>query len=230
LIIVGDAIVLKIERTIKPMKNTISPKRIQNFVASSLAIAVFTTSSMVALATPERALMGELTVTGSAVTVNGERATSGRSISSSTVITTADDSSAVINLGTTGRIELAPNSSLSLNFDEKTISGSINEGNVKVSSAPGVEVKVATKEGEITNESSELNVFAVDAAGKAVTESGKLYMNNGRTVVQTGTQQTPDDEVSSAVPVGILIGAVAASVIYIVTRDEEDLQVVSPIR
>jgi hypothetical protein len=217
------------------MKNTIYPKRIQNFVASSLAIAVFTTTSMVALATPERALMGELTVTGSAVTVNGERAASGRSISSSTVIATSDDSSAVINLGTTGRIELAPNSSLNLNFDEKTISGSINEGNVKVSSAPGVEVKVATKEGEITNESSELNVFAVDAAGKAVTESGTLYLNNGESVVQTGGQQTggqqtPDDDASSIVPVGILVGAVAASIIYLATRDDENLQVVSPIR
>lgn len=215
------------------MKNTIYPKRIKNFIASSLAIAVFTTSSMVALATPDNQLMGELTINGeSIVTVNGERATSGRSISSSTVIATSADSTAVINLGKAGRIELAPNSSLILNFDEKTISGSINEGNLKVASAPGVEVKLATKAGEIFNEASEANLFSVDTTGKAVAENGKLFLNNGTTVQQTGGQTT-DDEISAGeafIPVAILLGAVAASVIYVMTKDDDELRVVSPLR
>jgi hypothetical protein len=212
----------------KPMKNIIYPQRIRNFVATGLAIAVFTTSSMVALATSDRQLMGELTVTGaSTVSVNGERAATGRSISSSSVVATSADSSAVINLGKIGRIELAPNSSLSLNFDEKTISGSINEGSVKVSSAPGVEVKLATKAGEITNEASLLNVFSVDTAGKVVTESGQ--QTGGQ---QTGGQTTGDITDSEAfIPVAILLGAVAVTVVYLATtEDDENLTVVSPVR
>jgi hypothetical protein len=210
------------------MKNIIYPQRIRNFVASSLAIAIFTTSSMVALGTPDRPLMGELTITGtSGVSVNGERAASGRSISSSSVVATLADSSAVINLGKIGRIELAPNSSLSLNFDEKTISGSINDGSVKVSSAPGVEVKLATKAGEITNEASQLNVFSVDTAGKIVTESGQ----------QTGGQQTggqTSDDITdheAFIPVAILLGVAAVTIVYLATTQEDDeLTVVSAVR
>lgn len=213
------------------MKNIIYPKRIRSFVASSLAIAIFTTSSMVALATPDRRLMGELTVTGaSGVSVNGERAVSGRSISSSSVVATSADSSAVINLGKTGRIELAPNSSLSLNFDEKTISGSINEGDVKISSAPGVAVKFAAKNGEITNEASELNVFSVDSAGKVIAENGTLYLNNGETVTQTGGQTTDDDNKAAVyIPVAILVGAVAAVVIFAAASGDDDSTPISVI-
>lgn len=211
------------------MKNIIYPQRIRNFVATGLAIAVFTTSSMIASATPDRQLMGELTITGaSAVSVNGERAATGRSISSSSVVATSADSSAVINLGKIGRIELAPNSSLSLNFDEKTISGSINDGSVKVSSAPGVEVKLATKAGEITNEASELNVFSVDTAGKIVTESGQ--QTGGQ---QTGGKQTTGDITDSDafIPVVILLGAVAVTVAYLATTgDDDELKVVSAVR
>ncbi|HEX8197871.1 MAG TPA: hypothetical protein VF571_16895 [Pyrinomonadaceae bacterium] len=210
------------------MKNNIYPQRIRNFVATGLAIAVLTTSSMVALATPDRQLMGELTVTGaSAASVNGERAATGRSISSSSVVATSAETTAIINLGKIGRIELAPNSSLSLNFDEKTISGSINDGSVKVSSAPGVEVKLATKAGEITNEASQLNVFSVDTAGKVVTESGQ----------QTGGQQTggqTNDDITdheAFIPVAILLGAVAVTVVYLATtEDDENLTVVSAVR
>jgi hypothetical protein len=222
------------------MKTIIYPNCTRNIVASSLAIALFITSSLVALATPDRALMGELTVTGfstdgtsPSVTVNGERATSGRSISTSSVIATPDNSSAVINLGKTGRIELAPNSSVTLNFDEKTISGSINEGNVKVSSAPGVEVKVATEAGEITNETSKLNVFAFDAAtGNTTAENGTLYLNNGKTLTTLqGQDTTTDDDGGSVwVPVAIIGGAVAATIIYIATRDDDELNFISPIR
>ncbi|MDQ4122526.1 MAG: hypothetical protein M3209_13900 [Acidobacteriota bacterium] len=218
------------------MKNVFCPKGIRNFVASSLAVAIFTTSLMVALAAPNRPLMGELTFAGaSGVTVNGERAAAGRSISSSSIIATSSDSSAIINLGATGRIELAPNSSLSLNFDEKTISGSINDGNIKISSAPGVEVKLAAKNGEITNEASELNVFSVDNSGEITAENGTLYLNNGETVTQVDGQQTggqtPDDNAAAVyLPVAILAGAVATIIIIAATQGGDDNQTVSPIR
>jgi hypothetical protein len=139
----------------------------------------------------------------------------------------------VINLGNTGRIELAPNSSVTLNFDEKTISGSINDGNVKVSSAPGVEVKVATKAGEITNEASKLNVFAFDAAtGNTPAENGTLYLNNGKTsTTLQGQDTTTDDDGGSVwVPVAIIGGAVAVTLVYLATRDDDELNFISPIR
>lgn len=218
------------------MKNSIFLKRIHNLVASALAITIFTTSSIAAAAAPA-VLMGELTIEGaSGVSVNGERAASGRSISSSSVVATSTDSSAVINLGKTGKIELSPNSSINLNFDEKTISGSINEGNVKVSTAPGVAVKFAAKTGELTNEASELNVFSVEANGKIVAETGTLFLNNGETVTQVGGQQTggqtKDDEMKAVyLPIALIAGAVVTIVIIAAAAGGDDEpSVVSPIR
>lgn len=222
------------------MKTVIYPNLIKNFIATSLAIAVFITSSMVALATPGNQLMGELIVTGTSATgdiasvsVNGERATSGRSITSSTTVTTPADSSAVINLGKAGRIEIAPNSSLNLNFTENTISAALNDGQVKVSSAAGVATKLATKNGVVTNDAARTSVFAVDTNANTLNaENGVVFLNNEAGVTKVG-KQDDDNDGSSAdvyVPLAILAGAVGASLIYVFTRDDDNLTVVSPSR
>ena len=74
-------------------------------------VAILATYSMVALASDGKTA-GEIVVTGnsagdaSAVTVNGEPVKSGRTIFSSSTISTPEGSGAIINLGKTGRIEL----------------------------------------------------------------------------------------------------------------------------
>jgi hypothetical protein len=115
-----------------------------------LMVAVLATYSMVALAGTDR-IAGELTVTGSgmngetpSVTVNGETARSGRSIFSSSIITTPANASAVINLGKIGIIELAPNTSFSVSFNDKSVSGELTAGKLTVlGAANAVSVKTA---------------------------------------------------------------------------------------
>src|SRR3982750_3042719 len=90
-------------------------------LTSGLMVAILATYSMVALASPGN-VVGELTINGTGsntpnVTVNGETARSGRSIFSSSVISTPENASAVVNLGRLGVIELAPNSTFAISFD-----------------------------------------------------------------------------------------------------------------
>jgi hypothetical protein len=106
---------------------------------------------MVALAGTDR-LAGELTVTGNgingeapSVTVNGEAARSGRSIFSSSVIATPSNAGAVINLGKNGIIELAPNTTFAVSFDDKAISGDLTSGKLTVlGTSSSVNVKTST--------------------------------------------------------------------------------------
>jgi hypothetical protein len=128
---------------------------------------------MVALANSGR-IAGELTVSGRningeapAVMVNGEAANSGRSIFPSSTITTPDNTSAVISLGKAGQIELAPNSSLNLTFDDKTVNGELTSGQLTVLGSLGT-VNIRTADGNTTTlKSGEV----IMASGKAQTTS-----------------------------------------------------------
>jgi hypothetical protein len=114
---------------------------IQKALSMCLVVATIATYSMVVLANSER-IAGELLVSGKTVNgqdpfvkVNGQAAQSGRSIFSDSTIATPENASAVINLGKAGKIELAPNSIMSLKFNEKGISGDLANGRVTVLNA-----------------------------------------------------------------------------------------------
>jgi len=63
---------------------------------------------------------------------------------SSSVISTPENASAIINLGTIGKIELAPNTTADLSFSEKGISTNLMDGRVSVlSSSSDVTVNIA---------------------------------------------------------------------------------------
>ncbi|MEP7213279.1 MAG: hypothetical protein ABI791_09405 [Acidobacteriota bacterium] len=89
---------------------------------------------------------GELTVAGNGVLVNGESAQSGRSIFSSSTVTTPESAGAVVGFGKLGQIEIAPNSSVSLSFDEKGINGNLTSGKITVLGAANA-VNVTTLNG-----------------------------------------------------------------------------------
>lgn len=98
-------------------------------------VAVIATYSMVALAANGKA-SGELYFNGTdAVVVNGEAATSGRTIFSSSSITTPEGTSATLNLGKAGQIAVAPNSNLQINFDNGNVDVALSNGSVTVVSA-----------------------------------------------------------------------------------------------
>ena len=67
--------------------------------------------------------------------MNGEPAKSGRTIFSSSTISTPEDAGAIVNLGKAGRIELAPNTIFSVTFDDRSASGDLTAGSVSVLNA-----------------------------------------------------------------------------------------------
>lgn len=185
---------------------------LRNITAAGLAMMIFTTSSMIALAgTENKSLMGEITVSGQntngsapSVLLNGESAFTGRTFFSNGTITTPDAVTSTVKLGKLGYVTLSPNTTLTLSFDEKTISGTLSAGRAKVYNAEGVDVKIQN-----------LTAASVVPVSKAQDDDDD------------------DDGVfgNSAVgPVLVFAGIVAAAVILVVVNDDDDDLVVSPVR
>ena len=141
---------------------------IRKALSMCLCVAILATYSMAALASPGKAA-GELAVSGKTVNgdapfvfVNNEVARSGRSVFSGSTITTSESTNAVINLSKLGKIELGPNTVLTLTFDDKGILGDLTSGTVSVlGTAENVNIKT-------------LNGKTVQlAAGQSVSASGR---------------------------------------------------------
>ena len=134
-----------------------------------MMVALVATYSMVALANTGKAV-GELIVTGNNsgaeapfVIVNGEAAKSGRTIFSSSTISTPDESGAIVSLGKAGKIELAPKTTLTLSFDSTSINGELSSGSITVlNAAQSVNIKTSTGE-----------TFVLNAGERASAETGK---------------------------------------------------------
>lgn len=144
-----------------------------------LMVALVTTCSMVALAVDGKA-SGEIVVTGNStsetavVTVNGEPVKSGRTIFSSSTITTPEGTGAIINLGKAGRIELAPNTTFALSFDDAAINGSLSTGSITVLNAVR-SVGVKTMSGEVV----QLNAGETASANSAATAAAAAANSGG---------------------------------------------------
>ena len=178
---------------------------IRKALSLCLCVAILATYSMVALAGPGKAA-GELTVTGKNVNgeapfvfVNGEAAKSGRSVFSGSVIATSDSNGAVMNLGRFGRIELAPSTTLSLNFDEKGIFGDLSSGKVSVLGATE-EVMIKTLDGHTVKL----------AAGQSVLASGKA---------QDDDDDDDDDDGAAWWIWAAVFGGAAAGLLYTALND-----------
>src|SRR5215203_4930919 len=208
-------------------------------ISLALAIAILCTYSMVGLAqTGQTGPTGDLSVVGE-VSVNGTSAISGATVFSDSTITTAQNSSAVVSLGKLGRVELMPNSSLKLSFNETGVTGMLDSGRVRVSSSSGISATVSTKDGAAVADNRQTNVFMVDVeCGNTVvsTQSGKVELRAGNSVKQiaAGGQDTPGTRctrfqqpemrgLSSGALAALLLaagGAVAAAIIA-ATQDND---------
>lgn len=194
---------------------------IRKALSMCLVVATIATYSMVALAGSER-VAGELSVSGKIVNgetpfvkVNGEAAQSGRSIFSSSTIATPENASATVNIGRVGKIELAPNTTLALSFDERGINGDLLAGRVTV-----------------LNSSDTVNIKMLDGT---ITK-----LNVGNSAVATGKIQDDDDsdnDGGSAVLIwAVILGGAAVGIILATTTDNNRIAVggntivVSPIR
>lgn len=122
---------------------------LKNIAAFCLMVTVFVSTSMIAFAKSGASIAGEIIVSGNningiepSVMLNGERAFSGRTFFNAGEITTTENATATVKLGKLGYLNLAPNSVLSLSFNENTISGRLTAGDVKVFNSEGVVVNI----------------------------------------------------------------------------------------
>ena len=135
-------------------------KMIRKSTSLFTAVAVLCVSSMVALAAPKD-MTGEITVTGQ-VTVNGQPAVSNSTIVSGSSIVTGSNSSAIVSLGKTGRVEIMNDSTVTLNFADSSITGSIDAGQVRVMNSAGVAATFTTKNSTIIADAGQANTFSIN--------------------------------------------------------------------
>ncbi len=182
---------------------------VRTIASLCLIMTVLVSSSMVALANSVKPV-GELIVGGSsdkAVTVNGEPATTGRTIFAASTITTPDGMTAILDLGKGGKIELAPGTTYNLNADG-TLSGELTAGSAKVLNSTG-SVGVKTLTGEVVS----LN------AGETVTA-------NSATAKKNTANYAGNDTVLFA----IIFGAAAAALLLFFVLDDDEETQTSPVR
>ena len=150
------------------------------------AMAILCVYSMVALAAPKD-VTAEIIVTGS-VSVNGQAAVSNSTIVSGSTIVTASNSSAIINLGKNGRIEVLDDSSLNLKFTDNSITGMLSTGKIRVTNAAGISTTFTTANATVIADSGQSNTFSVDvgcgdgakcAQTLVETVSGLVTLRNG---------------------------------------------------
>ncbi len=156
---------------------------IRKAVSACVLFAVFMATSMVTLAGPGR-IAAELTVSGKAfdgeapmVMVNGEASKSGRSVFSSSTVSTPEDAVAQLGIGKAGRIELDSNSSVNLIFDDSSIEAELTSGRLTVLGSLGT-VKVRTTDGKSTtlNAGESINASGEAQGGRQGRSKDKLWI------------------------------------------------------
>jgi hypothetical protein len=207
-------------------------------LAASLAVAVLSVYSMVALASPgAKAPSGELTVLGD-VTVNGQKVISGGTFFSNSVIATGAKSNATVSISKLGRVELSPNSSLRLTFADKSIMGVLDAGSAHVSTLAGVTVNLTTKDGAVVVDGSRATSFTVNVArGNTVlaTLAGLAELRTGGSVKQVAAgesamagmpnpQAGSDDDGLTGGEMAVLllaVGGAVAAIIWAATHNND---------
>ncbi len=162
----------------------ISNKLRRSPIALGLAAAVLSMYSMVGLASPNQDVQkqsGELTASGS-VTVDGAKAISGATIFSDSTISTAEKSSAIVTLANVGRVELLPNSTMTVSFTDVGVSGNLNAGRIIVTTNQGAMASVVTKDTTVVAENTQPASFTVDVEcgnTNVQTRTGQVALRNG---------------------------------------------------
>jgi hypothetical protein len=151
------------------------------------AVAVWSAFSMIALAAPNDT-MGEITSSGQ-VTVNGQSLASSSTLISGSTIVTGTNSSAIVNLGKNGRVEVLSDSSVTLKFTENAIVGMLVAGKVRVSSTAGVGTTVITRNATVIADTGQGNTFGVDVGCANEDRCTQTYVETtaGLVTLRSGT-------------------------------------------
>lgn len=126
-----------------------------------IALAVWNVFSMTALAAGPDSVMAEIIVSGQ-VTVNGQSAVSNSTVTSGNTIVTGSNSTATVNLGKNGRIEILSDSTLTLKYSDNSIVGTLTSGKIRVTNAPAVATSILTRNATVVADATQANAFGVD--------------------------------------------------------------------
>jgi hypothetical protein len=168
---------------------------------------------------------GELSVSGG-VTINGAPAISGATVFSDSKVKTTTNGAATISLGKLGRVQLGPESEMTLSFTDGKIGGNLSSGRATVTAPAGVAIAVATSEGVATADGKSAATLTVDvtcgntrvAASRSdekVTSGSKVEHVAAGSEVSVGQAQAPRCARLSTAgqSQGLSAGAIAALII-----------------
>lgn len=130
-------------------------------VAAMMAVSSFYTLVAPSTLAQSPQTAGELSVTGS-VMINGTAAISGATVFSDSKIKTSRNSAATVNLGKLGRVQLGPESEMTLQFVAGNIGGNLTSGRAVVNAPVGVTINVVTADGVATSEGKQAVTLMID--------------------------------------------------------------------
>ena len=159
------------------------------------AVAVLFVYSMTVLAAPNDG-MGEITVSGT-VTVNGQVVVSSATINSGSSIVTGTNSSAIINLGGNGRVEMLSDSTLTLTFNANSIVGSLDSGKIRVSNKAGVVTSFTTKNSTIIADAGQANTFSVDVGCGDTAKCTQTFVETSTGLVTLRSAAAADKQIAA---------------------------------
>jgi hypothetical protein len=124
----------------------------------SLVLVALVLQFAMQLVVQAKPTMGKLkTRNNKPVTVNGHKAASGTTLMSGSTIQCPDKVGATIDLGSMGRVDIAPNSNLTVTFSQAVVSVELRSGYVVLTTSKGISGTVNTVDGEVFRTDSAKN-------------------------------------------------------------------------
>lgn len=207
---------------------------------------IATLSAMPQFLFAQNRLVGELVVTKIStdgfVSVNGEPAVSGRSITSPSDIRTSRQASAKLLLPQTGSVSLSPDTKFNTSFVNSSIAGDFLSGEITIETAPNTMINIFAPDGTITTPTrNQVNIVKISIQNERTyltTIKGEAMFNAvlvsaGETYAPTTNIQTASASGSGYNPLLVfgVLGAVAGAVLIALSVSSgEDEPVVSPMR
>jgi len=120
---------------------------------------------------------GRLVGTGR-ITIDGDEARSGATVLSGSIIQTATDGNASVDLGPLGRFELQPNTTITLMFTPNSVQVRMNSGGLTAHTLPGIACRVTLMSAytRVTVASGEVKVHSVGTDQNLVSGQASRFM------------------------------------------------------
>jgi ferric-dicitrate binding protein FerR (iron transport regulator) len=157
----------------------------RKWLACYALLAILNAYTLTSLASPGAVLpKGDISVSGQ-VTLDGHDAVSGATVFSSSNVTTAQDSGAVINLADLGNIRLLQNTNFNLAYTASGYAGSLDSGYAEFASVKGASAEVSAGGLMVTADAGDAASFSVKTEN-GVTNVAAVY---GKLIVKDGDRQ-----------------------------------------